>query len=150
MSERKIYVVSAERDGSWWFLRVPELPGVLTQAKRLTEAHGMARDAIGLMLGVSPDSFDVELRIRLGSDADELLTQAREARKAANEATARASRLTAGAIRTLLQKGLTLRDAGTLMGVSFQRAQQLAKDPSATPSRKPSSRISVPVRDARG
>ena len=64
---RTRYTVTAERDGRRWLLRVPELPGVFSQATRLDQAEHMARDAIALMLDVSPDSFDVGIEPTLGA-----------------------------------------------------------------------------------
>ena len=47
----------AERDESGtWVVTVPELPGVVTQAKRLDRVHDLAADAIALWLNTSPDT----------------------------------------------------------------------------------------------
>ena len=56
---RPRYTAIAERDGTWWAITVPELPGVFSQARRLDRVEYMARDAIALMLEVPPDSFDI-------------------------------------------------------------------------------------------
>ena len=49
---RHRYLVEFERSGDRWALRVPDLPGVFTQTRRLDQAAAMARDAIAAMLDV--------------------------------------------------------------------------------------------------
>lgn len=56
-----VYRVDIERDGRWWAISVPELPGVFSQARRRGEVGRMARDAIALFLDVPLDSFDISV-----------------------------------------------------------------------------------------
>jgi predicted RNase H-like HicB family nuclease len=58
------YAVEAVRVGKWWAISVPDLPGVLSQARRRDEVERMARDAIALYLDVPPTSFRVTVRPR--------------------------------------------------------------------------------------
>jgi hypothetical protein len=60
MDVMKTYRVHAEPEAGFWLLTVPELD-LMTQAQRLNEADGMARDLIAAWLDVQPDSFTVEL-----------------------------------------------------------------------------------------
>ncbi len=53
------YEVLAERSDRWWAARVPALPGVHTQARRLDQVAEMARDAIALMLDLPVASVKV-------------------------------------------------------------------------------------------
>ena len=55
------YHATAERDGSWWAVSVPELPGVFTQGRTWAQAEEMARDAIASMLGVAVRDVSVVL-----------------------------------------------------------------------------------------
>jgi predicted RNase H-like HicB family nuclease len=57
---RPVYTVTAQRDGRWWFVRVPEVPGAVTPARRLDQVKAMAREVVSLLLEVAPDSFDCE------------------------------------------------------------------------------------------
>jgi hypothetical protein len=59
---RKSYTASAEPDGPFWLVRVPEL-GRATQATSLDDADAAARDLIALITGEAPDSFDIELQV---------------------------------------------------------------------------------------
>jgi predicted RNase H-like HicB family nuclease len=64
-------VAVAERAGQWWAVSVPDVPGVFTQARRLQGRSGagaMARDALALMLDISAEDIEVEVRPRLPED----------------------------------------------------------------------------------
>ena len=61
----KTYEVTAERDGRFWFIRIPELDGV-TQALTEEEIPVMARDYIAVTLGVPGDSFQIAIQMREG------------------------------------------------------------------------------------
>lgn len=54
-----IYNVTARRDGKWWYIHVPELD-VSTQARKFTDVDVMAKDVIGLVLDVDPETIEVD------------------------------------------------------------------------------------------
>lgn len=56
-----VYDVNIERDGKWWAISVPELPGAFSQARTRDEVAEMARDVIALYLDVPHDSFVVSI-----------------------------------------------------------------------------------------
>ncbi|WP_051668086.1 MULTISPECIES: hypothetical protein [unclassified Microbacterium] len=58
----KTYEVTAERDGKFWFIQIPELDGV-TQALTEDEISVMARDYIAVTLNVPADSFEIALNL---------------------------------------------------------------------------------------
>lgn len=126
MAVRKTYVVDAQRSGRWWAITVPALKGVFSQARRLVDVEPMARDAIATVLDVPPRSLDIVVRPVLGDRLDALVHRAREARATAQEAQVDASECSVRALRSLQRAGIPLRDAGELIGVSHQRAAQLA------------------------
>lgn len=123
------YTARCSRSGAWWAIVVPEVPGVYTQARRLDQAEDMARDAIALLLDVPPDSFDVEVHPELPADVEAALAELDTARREASDAqahlTASARQAAAALVNTL---GVTVRDAGALLGVSHQRVDQLLHD----------------------
>lgn len=124
----KTYAVRAERSDGWWALEVPEVPGLFSQARRLDQAEGMARDALVTMLDLDPESFQVEVVPVLDDETSAVLDDVVQAR---NEL-ARAQRHAAGATRQAVQvltrrDGLTMRDAGRVLGVSYQRVAQLSQ-----------------------
>jgi hypothetical protein len=123
---RKTYAVDVRRSGRWWAIAVPELRGVFSQARRLADVEPMARGAIAAVLDVPPRSCDVVLRPNLGDRLERLVSEARESRAAAHEAQFAAADRSVRAIRSLQKAGVPLRDAGELLGISHQRASQMA------------------------
>lgn len=123
---RPSYRVVAERDGSWWAIRVPELRGVYSQARRLADVEAMARDATALMLDVPPDTFGISVEPVLDTDLARLVDQARGDRLEAERAAQRASEQLRAAVDRLVSAGLTVRDIAHLLGLSHQRVAQVA------------------------
>lgn len=124
---KKTYVAVARRSGRWWAIDVPEVAGVFSQARRLADVAPMAREAIALMLDVSPRSFDVVVRPILPSSLEMIVQEARQARVNAQEMQLEAGQRSARALRALERADMPLRDAGELLGISHQRAAQIAK-----------------------
>jgi predicted nucleotidyltransferase/predicted RNase H-like HicB family nuclease len=123
---RPAYRAVAERDGSWWAIRVPELRGVYSQARRLADVEAMARDALALVLDLASDTFDVSVEPVLGSDAAGLVEQALAGRLEAEQAARRASEQLRAAVDCLAASGLTVRDIAHILGLSHQRIAQVS------------------------
>jgi predicted RNase H-like HicB family nuclease/DNA-binding CsgD family transcriptional regulator len=124
----KRYTAIAERSGDWWAVRIDGLPGVFTQAKRLDQIPELAADAIGLWLEKDPATIHVDLVSKLG---DRVLQReadlARRLRSEAAQVSARAATQTTSAVARLSKSGLSYRDIGSLLGISYQRVEQLVK-----------------------
>ncbi|MCP3820095.1 type II toxin-antitoxin system HicB family antitoxin [Streptomyces sp. A3M-1-3] len=121
------YRVIARRTGDWWALEVPDLPGVFSQAKRLEQADEAARESIAVMLDVEPDAVSVSVEPVLTEEERAVLREAAEVRKARAEVEERERRVMQHAASTLT-RNLSQRDAGRILGLSFQRVSQLLKD----------------------
>lgn len=121
------YTALAERSGTWWAIRVAELPGVFSQARRLERVEYMARDAISLLLDIPADSFEVKVREVLDPEADALVAAAIQARTDAMEHQRIAATKSREAVRTLDRLGLPQRDIGRLLHLSHQRVAQLLR-----------------------
>jgi predicted RNase H-like HicB family nuclease len=129
MKARRSYTARCHRSGAWWAIDVPELRGVYSQARRLDQVEDMARDAIALFLDVPNDSFDVNLQPVLPEELKLDLQEAKTARSRADDAGRKAQDAVRRVTRRLHDElGLTVRDAGAILGVSHQRAQQLLRD----------------------
>ena len=124
VAQVKTYRVVATQEERFWLLSVPELD-VVTQAKTLDRAEATVRDLVAVWLDVPLDSFAVEVEPRLDDDWTKLLRETRDARAAADKASARASELLRTSVATLHDAGLSAREVGSLVGVSYQRVQQL-------------------------
>jgi hypothetical protein len=124
----KRYTVRARRIGSWWALDVEGLRGVHTQVRRIDQADEIARDAIAGVLEISPDSFEIVVAPEVPAALRTMVDQATKARSQAAQAQDAAAQLTRDAARRLVDEGLTVRDAGVLLGVSHQRIAQLVRE----------------------
>lgn len=118
------YDVIVRRDGRFWYLEIPALNGA-TQARRLGEVDEMARDYIAVMTDADPSSFDIRVELRLPEDVRSHLSRASELREQAAAAQSSAAEEVRVAARALKDSGLTIREVGTALGVSHQRAHQL-------------------------
>jgi DNA-directed RNA polymerase specialized sigma subunit len=124
--KRKIYTVRAQRDGKWWAISVEELPGALSQVRRLDQAEAMAREVIALVLDVPEDDFDVVVVPELSEEHREALAELDRAKEQyAESMAALAERQRKATLLLVKEAGLTVRDAATVLGVSFQRVSQL-------------------------
>ncbi|GAB19367.1 hypothetical protein GOEFS_082_00010 [Gordonia effusa NBRC 100432] len=122
----------AVRSGDWWAIQVPELPGLFTQARRLDQIATEVTDAAS-MLGVVVDEVDVQPVIHEDDQSalKEVRGQIAQLDRLQREVASR-SRHVANSLR---HQGFSLRDVGSLMGVSAQRISQLT---GGRPSRKSS------------
>jgi hypothetical protein len=121
------YKVNVTREGKWWMVSIPELDG-LTQARRLSEAALMAKEYIAAALDVPTETVDVDIAIEKVGDMSGIQDSLRaihadreQALELERHATMEASRLA----RALVDQHVPLRDIGTVLGVSHQRAHQL-------------------------
>jgi predicted RNase H-like HicB family nuclease len=124
------YTVSYERDKSgWWVAQVKEAPEAITQGRTIAEARRRIREALALALNDDRKAERAKLvdDVKLPPDARRALARAQAARKRLEAETARVQGSTEAAIRQLVKRlGLSVRDAGELLGISHQRVQQLA------------------------
>lgn len=120
--EVSTYTARVTRDEDAWMVEVPEVDRV-TQALNLRQVEKMARDLIAIMTDIEPDSFDlvIEWPAHIAASLDAYRAAGVEAEQAA----ARAAEARIDAAAALQSEGATVRDIGALMGVSFQRAQQI-------------------------
>ncbi len=115
------------RSGGWWAVEVPEVPGLLTQAKRLDQVADMVADAVALMEDVDADSVEVHIHARLNEKVRHDVDEAKRLRREARDAEAAASAQMRRAVADVIDEGLTVRDAAALLEISPQRVSQLAR-----------------------
>ena len=143
MSNRRNYTARCRRSDGWWAIEVPELQGVFSQARRLDQVEATARDAIALFLDVPENSFELAVQPVLPQEIEADLNAANAARSLADDAGREAKEAVRRVTRRLHDElGLTVRDAGAILGGSHQRAQQLLQDgpKSTTRGRRPATR----------
>jgi hypothetical protein len=125
MTKRHSYKVEVEREPGWWIIRVPELD-IVTQAQRLTSVDRNAREAIAVWLNVAPDTFDVVSTLHPPKDVLDELDRSKAILDEAVAMQREGAAVASCAIHRLTDDlGLTLREAGTVVGLSHQRVAQL-------------------------
>jgi len=124
------YTVRYEKDESGaWNVQLKELPGVVTYGRTLKEARSRVREALAVWLDDWAAAKAAELveDVRLPADAKRALKAARDGRRKAAELQARAVEATRLAVARLEAAGLSLQDAGELVGLTRQRVHQLGR-----------------------
>lgn len=120
-----VFEVTAQRGkGDWWVLEAPQV-GAVSQVRRLDQAADEMREAVAYLAGLPEQEVELHVVPVLPADYLTHAKAAAQARAEAARATSPAAAESRSAARALRQAGLTLRDVGTVMGVSHQRAAQL-------------------------
>ncbi|WP_345761298.1 hypothetical protein [Diaminobutyricibacter sp. McL0608] len=123
----KRYDVTVTREGKWWMVAIPEIGG-LTQARRLSEAAQMASDYVAATLDRGADTFALDVRVEAVGDVkgiQEVLAMIRTDRERAAALEKEAAEAAQKLAKDLASQGVPLRDVGSILGISHQRAHQL-------------------------
>ena len=113
------------RDGRFWLVYVPEIKQY-TQARSVREAPDMARDLTAVYLDIPIEDVEFSgLTIELPDDVRNDIDHAAELRDAAAKANQESAAAVRAAAHKLRNSGLTVRDIGAALDVSYQRAHQL-------------------------
>jgi hypothetical protein len=129
------YVVRVWQDDEWWLARVIEASAdadeaplnAVTQARTLTRIDGMIADLIATILDADDDSFGLQIEYDLPQQIHELLEEAEESRALLDAAQTMWQQSATQAARALTTGGFSLREAAKLLGLSFQRVDQLLR-----------------------
>jgi len=119
------YTATARRDGSWWVVQCDQLPAAISQVRRLDQAGGIHQEAIAFVAGVPASEVEVEVMADVPAGVTDTLRRVASLRAEVASAEVEARSLWSAAARELHTAGLTVRDVGTVLGVSYQRAHQL-------------------------
>ncbi|MFT4188550.1 MAG: hypothetical protein QM621_08200 [Aeromicrobium sp.] len=120
----------AQREGKWWAIEIPDVNdgGVFTQARTYSEVEAMAADAVATVYDIDPAEVEVRVELLVPPEVRAHMDEAARLREQAADANRRSAEEARVAARELRARGLSLRDIGAVLGVSFQRAGQLVKD----------------------
>ncbi len=125
-------VYERDHEDGLWHAHIPELPGCRTDGRSIAEARRNIREAIATCEDVFDDpaavaqSAELVDHVKLPAQARRLLQRARKERVAADKQLEKAHEVTSAAAKTLTSEvGLSLRDAGELLGLSHQRVKQM-------------------------
>jgi predicted RNase H-like HicB family nuclease len=122
----KRYTVRYERDeAGWWVASVKGVRGCHTQGRTLNEARRRVREALGLVVA-NAGAAELVDEVRLPREVRRTLAEFRAARSRAEREQQKARTAAKTAVRELRRRlKLGVRDAGTLLGLSHQRVQQI-------------------------
>lgn len=121
------YTVTADRgsDPRVWVLQCVEVPGAISETRRLSEARELMVEAIAFAADIDEREVEIDLRPILPDGLGERVREAQGANRQLQSAQrATASRMRA-AIAALDQQGLTGADMAVILDVSPQRVSQL-------------------------
>ncbi|MEU6444860.1 type II toxin-antitoxin system HicB family antitoxin [Streptomyces sp. NPDC047046] len=122
------YPATATRDGNWWAVEIHGLPENhigFTQGRTWKQAQEMAVDATALLLDIPAEEIAIELEPSDPVAARAIRDAEDAAREAARAEEVRRNTLAASA-RALTRRGISVRDAARMLGISYQRVSQLA------------------------
>lgn len=117
---------TAERDGDFWFVQARQVPGAFAQVRRLDQAEEAIREVLDMYLATEDVSdWQIEINPVVTGRPRRLVDVARWLRETSSEAESLAQAATAVAAHYLVSEGVSQRDIGQLLGLSFQRVSQL-------------------------
>jgi DNA-directed RNA polymerase sigma subunit (sigma70/sigma32) len=123
----KEFTSTARKDGRWWVVQCDQVPEALSQVARLDQAAEHQREAIAFVTELDEADIHVEVRPVLDEHVVGLLEASRRHRDQADRLAHEAAEEIRAAATTLAYQDYTLRDIGTILGVSHQRAHQLVQ-----------------------
>lgn len=123
------YKVTVSRDeAGYWIAEAVDVPGAHTFAKRLDQIPARIAEAIAAILERdSTERIGIVIDVHLDRELDRAVHEAAEARTAADHAAKTARESSRRVARELISRGVSLRDAGVMLGVTHQRIDQLLK-----------------------
>lgn len=128
MSERVYRVVVTREDGRW-LADVPDLQGAHTYARSLPGLDQAVREVIVLAADLPDEAMPklvIDYDYHTGDpELDSTAMEVRRLRRQADELAAAATAQTEQAAIRLVARGLSVRDAAALLGISPQRVSQL-------------------------
>lgn len=122
---KKTYNVTVERGKKMWVLVCPDIH-LVSQCRTL---GGIEKEMIPLIAEIEElpeESIELDVQYILPQEYLVHEEKSRTLRNEATQAEREATREASLAARTLVDSGITLRDAGRIMGLTHQRISQLA------------------------
>jgi predicted RNase H-like HicB family nuclease len=129
MKSETVYRVVLQRDETGaWIAHVRGVRGCHTYGRTLDQVRRRIREALSLWVEDAETAEFVE-EIRLPSEARQAIRRSSTARTQAERGRENAQRATTAAAKLLVEcLDLGVRDAGELLGLSYQRVQQLVSE----------------------
>lgn len=125
----KTYKATLERDedGVWCgVVKLGPKNSAISDGPTIERARARLREAVALSLDCDESEVEIDVDVKLSDKAQAAVDDAKTAREQANAARVAAESAGKRAAAELERAGLSRRDAGTLLGVTRQRASQMA------------------------
>lgn len=119
------FTSTARKDGRWWVVQCDQHPGAISQVARLDQAQEHQREAIAFVVDQPVETIGVTVRAALDPAITVELEKADRLRGEAESTAELSAQLRRQAALAMKAAGLTVRDIGTVLHVSHQRAHQL-------------------------
>jgi predicted RNase H-like HicB family nuclease len=133
----KTYTARLERDKDGrWNVELEEEPRVHTWGKTVDQALARMREAAALWFQTNENQIELVPHPMLPKTAGRTVEQARQAREHARDADRHALEQTRKAVAALTNRGISMRDAAAILGISHQRVHQLLTPETTPPRRK--------------
>lgn len=124
------YTVTAERGlAAVWVLQCREVPGAISESRRLAEAEALMVEAISFVAELNAQDVEIDLVPLLPEPLSSEVSAARKLVEELSEVQQGAAAASRRAARDLIAAGLTGADAARVLGVSPQRVSQLVAKP---------------------
>lgn len=122
------YTVLMDRDeDGWWIASVEGVSGCHTQGRSIAQALRRAREVLAACVD-DHESARLVPRVELTADARRAIGRYKSARERLEADRTDTVRAAAGAVALLTEThGMSVRDAGELLGLSHQRVHQILK-----------------------
>jgi len=123
----KRYTVQYELDeDGWWVATVRGVSGCHTQGRTIRQASERIVEALSSILDADASRYHYNHDVRLPPAIQALVTASADSVQKAAAATKAAEKARKAAVTALQKKGIGLRDAGHLLGISHARVQQIS------------------------
>ena len=111
-----------------WTVRIPSVPGCHSYGRTIAQARERIREALGLFVDDAATA-EIEDDVRLPKSIQRQVQAAKQLRERVTREEREMVVAQRRAVSAMRRLNLGHRDAGQLLGVSFQRAQQLERIP---------------------
>jgi hypothetical protein len=122
---RPTWRVTVTREDGYWVAVVNGLRGGATETRRLDRIEEVVRDLVAWLTDTADDSFDLTWEYRLPAQLAKRVrafTEKRDGLRRAQEDYDNAARAVVAEARN---EAISVRDTGALLGLSYQRVQQI-------------------------
>jgi hypothetical protein len=122
------FTSTARKDGRWWVVQCDQHQGAISQVARLDQAQEHQREAIAFVADLPQEVISVTVRTVLDPAITLELEEADRLRLESESAAELSAARRRHAALAMKAAGLTVRDIGTVLHVSHQRAHQLVSN----------------------